>query len=88
MAEVKLPRVLGAAKEFNVGQDTLIEFLVTKGFNRDELKPQAKLSEEMYYALQQNFQSDKNAKSKADQVEIPKTTQAERKKKRRRRNNI
>ena len=52
MAEVKLPRLLAAAKEFNVGQDTLVEFLVGKGFDRDELKPTAKLTEEMYHALQ------------------------------------
>ena len=81
MAEVKLPRLLAAAKEFNVGQDTLIEFLVGKGFNRDELKPQAKLTEEMYMASLQNFQSDKVAKTKADQVEIPKSAQTERKRK-------
>lgn len=81
MAEVKLPRLLGAAKEFNVGQDTLIEYLVSKGFNRDELKPQTKLTEDMYFALQQNFQSDKVAKTKADQVEIPKSAQTERKRK-------
>jgi translation initiation factor IF-2 len=81
MAEVKLPRLLGAAKEFNVGQDTLIEFLVSKGFNRDDLKPQTKLTEDMYFALQQNFQSDKVAKTKADQVEIPKSAQTERKRK-------
>lgn len=81
MAEVKLPRLLGAAKEFNIGQDTLIEFLVGKGFDRDELKPTAKLTHEMYTALQQNFQGDKVAKTKADQVEIPKSTQTERKRK-------
>src|SRR5262245_13799640 len=81
MAEVKLPRLLGAAKEFNIGQDTLIEFLVGKGFDRDELKPTAKLSVEMYEALQHNFQGDKNAKTKADQIEIPKSVQAERRRK-------
>src|SRR4030095_2061248 len=81
MAEVKLPRLLGAAKEFNIGQDTLIEFLVSKGFDRDELKPTAKISEEMYHALQQNFQSDKVAKTKADLVEIPKTAPAEKRRK-------
>ena len=74
MSEIKLPRLLGAAKEFNVGQDTLIEFLAKKGFNRDDLKPTAKLNEEMYRALQAEFQGDKNAKTKADQVEIPKNT--------------
>ena len=46
MSELKLPRLLAAAKEFNIGQDTLIEFLVKKGFNRDDLKPTAKLSED------------------------------------------
>jgi translation initiation factor IF-2 len=81
MSELKLPRLLAAAKEFNIGQDTLIEFLVKKGFNRDDLKPTAKLGEDMYYALQAEFQGDKVAKNKADQVEIPKGGQAEAKKK-------
>src|SRR3954447_23207905 len=72
MSELKLPRLLAAAKEFNIGQDTLVEFLAGKGFNRDELKPTAKLSEGMYRALQQEFQSDKAIKNKADQIEIPK----------------
>ena len=72
MSEIKLPRLLAAAKEFNVGQDTLVEFLAKKGFNRDDLKPTAKLSEDMYTALQREFQGDKAAKTKADQVEIPK----------------
>lgn len=81
MSELKLPRLLAAAKEFNIGQDTLIDFLASKGFPKDELKPTAKLTEQMYYALQQQFQSDKVAKSKADQIEIPKSAAAERKRK-------
>lgn len=80
MSELKLPRLLAAAKEFNIGQDTLVDFLAAKGFNRDDLKPTAKLTEAMYAALQAGFQSDKAAKSKADQVEIPKSA-AEKKKK-------
>jgi translation initiation factor IF-2 len=81
MSELKLPRLLAAAKEFNVGQDTLVEFLVGKGFTRDDLKPTAKLSEQMYTALQREFQGDKVARTKADQIEIPKGMQAEKKKK-------
>ncbi|MCX6207760.1 MAG: translation initiation factor IF-2 [Bacteroidetes bacterium] len=81
MSDLKLPRLLAAAKEFNIGQDTLIEFLVKKGFSRDELKPTAKLTEDHYYALQAEFQQDKQAKNKADQVEIPKGAQAEARKK-------
>jgi translation initiation factor IF-2 len=81
MSELKLPRLLAAAKEFNVGQETIIDFLAKKGFNKDELKPTAKLSEDMYYALQAEFQGDKVAKNKADQVEIPKGGGGEQKKK-------
>jgi translation initiation factor IF-2 len=81
MAELKLPRLLGAAKEFNIGQDTLIDFLIGKGFPKDELKPTSKLTEDMYRSLQQEFQSDKAAKMKSDQVDLPKGAQAEAKKK-------
>lgn len=81
MAELKLPRLLAAAKEFNVGQDTLIEFLAGKGFSKDELKPTSKLTEDMYRALQQEFHGDKAAKLKSDQVDLPKGSQAEAKKK-------
>lgn len=81
MAEIKLPRLLAAAKEFNIGQDTLIDFLNGKGFAKDELKPTSKLTEEMYYALQQEFSSDKAAKAKSDQIEIPKGNAMEARKK-------
>ena len=80
MSELKLPRLLAAAKEFNVGQDTIIDFLAKRGFNKDELKPTAKLSEAMYTSLQAEFQNDKQAKNKADLVEIPKSQQTERRK--------
>jgi translation initiation factor IF-2 len=81
MAELKLPRLLAAAKEFNVGQDTIIDFLIGKGFPKDELKPTSKLSEDMYRALQLEFQGDKAAKMKSDQVDLPKGAVAEAKKK-------
>jgi translation initiation factor IF-2 len=81
MAELKLPRLLAAAKEFNVGQDTLIDFLKGKGFPKDELKPTSKLTEEMYRSLQLEFQTDKAAKIKSDQLELPKGTVIEAKKK-------
>ena len=80
MAELKLPRLLAAAKEFNVGQDTIIDFLIAKGFPKDELKPTSKLTEDMYRSLQQEFSSDKAAKIKSDQLELPKGSQAEAKK--------
>lgn len=82
MAEtITTPRLMAAAKEFNIGKDTLVDFLVGKGFDRDGLKPTAKLTEDMYRALQAEFQSDKVAKQKAVQIDLPKGTVAEPKKK-------
>src|SRR6187402_2692891 len=82
MAEtLTTPRLMAAAKEFNIGKDTLVDFLVGKGFNKDDLKPTAKLSEDMYRALQAEFQSDKVAKMKAIQIDLPKGAAAETRKK-------
>jgi translation initiation factor IF-2 len=80
MAEtISTPRLMAAAKEFNIGKDTLVDFLVNKGFDRDELKPTAKLTEAMYRALQNEFQSDKVAKLKAVQIDLPKGGEAKKK---------
>ncbi len=72
---------MAAAKEFNIGKETLVDFLVGKGFDKDELKPTSKLSEDMYRALQQEFQSDKVAKLKSDQIDLPKGSLEAKKKK-------
>jgi translation initiation factor IF-2 len=72
---------MAAAKEFNIGKDTLVDFLVTKGFSKDDLKPTSRLTEEMYHSLQQEFSSDKAAKAKSDAIEIPKGSGGEGKKK-------
>src|SRR5215207_5248236 len=83
MAEtLTTPRLMAAAKEFNIGKDTLVDFLVGKGFDKDELKPTAKITEDMYRALQNEFQSDKVAKLKAVQIDLPKGAVGEAKKKR------
>jgi len=78
MSEVasNTPRLMAAAKEFNIGKDTLIDFLTAKGFNADDLKPTAKLTEPMYRMLQAEFQQDKVAKQKAEHVELIKGTGA------------
>jgi translation initiation factor IF-2 len=81
MAETTTLRLMAAAKEFNIGRETLVDFLVGKGFNKDDLKPTSKLTEEMYRALQQEFQSDKVAKLKSDQIDLPKGSLESKKKK-------
>ncbi len=72
MSELITPRLMAAAKEFNIGTSTLVDFLVTKGFSSDDLKPTSKLSEPMYRVLQSEFQQDKVAKQKAQQIDLPK----------------
>jgi translation initiation factor IF-2 len=72
---------MAAAKEFNIGKETLVDFLVGKGFSKDDLKPTSKLTEDMYRALQQEFQSDKVAKLKSDQIDLPKGSLEAKKKK-------
>jgi len=81
MSEINTPRLMAAAKEFNIGTNTLIEFLVSKNFNADELKPTTKLTEAMYRVLQSEFQQDKAAKQKAEQVDLPKGGAEQKKKK-------
>ncbi|MEO6406384.1 MAG: translation initiation factor IF-2, partial [Ferruginibacter sp.] len=83
MSEANTPRLMAAAKEFNIGKDTLIDFLVSRSFPSDDLKPTSKLTEEMYRVLQTEFQGDKVAKQKAEQIDLPKAaSSAEPKKKR------
>ncbi len=82
MAEINTPRLMAAAKEFNIGTGTLTDFLVSKGFETGGLKPSSKISEEMYLVLQVEFQPDKVAKQKAEQIDLPKNTPADNKKRR------
>jgi translation initiation factor IF-2 len=76
VASNNTPRLMAAAREFNIGKETLIEVLVSKGFNPDDLTTNAKLTEPMYRVLQAEFQQDKAAKQKAQQVDLPKGANA------------
>lgn len=80
MAEIMTPRIMAAAREFNIGKETLLDFLSAKGFETADLTPNSKLSEDMYSALQKEFQSDKLAKKKAEAVDLPKSAPVEVKK--------
>lgn len=80
MAETTTPRIMAAALEFNIGKDTLMDFLKSKGFETNDLKPTSKISEDMYTALQKEFQPDKLAKKKAEAVDLPKSAPVEVKK--------
>ena len=60
-------RLSKAAREFNIGITTVIDFLNNKGFKltRD---PNAKLSQEMYNLLMQEFASEKHVKEEAKKI--------------------
>ncbi|WP_276132441.1 translation initiation factor IF-2 [Polluticoccus soli] len=68
----KTPRLLAAAKEFNIGKETLVEFLTSKGFEINASNPNTKLTEVMYDALQAEFAQDKAAKRKSEEIALPK----------------
>jgi 5-methylcytosine-specific restriction protein B len=53
------PRLLAAAKEFNIGKGNLLEFLTSKGFQVVD-SPAFKLSSEMYLALKDEFSEVSN----------------------------
>ena len=76
---IKIPRLLAAAIEFNVGKETLIDFLSKQGFEL-ESKPNPKLNLKMYEALQEEFAKDKATKIKSDAIELPKPVGGEKKK--------
>ena len=71
MTNTKTPRLLEAAKEFNIGRDTLVMFLTDKGFAVTS-SPSTKLTEQMYNALQVEFASDKLAKRRSEEIALPK----------------
>ncbi len=57
-------RLSKAAKEFNVGKDTIVEFLAKKGFKVDP-SPNTKLTAEMYALLVKEYQGEKDVKEEA-----------------------
>jgi translation initiation factor IF-2 len=57
-------RLSKAAKEFNVGKDTIVEFLAKKGFQVDP-SPNTKLTSDMYALLVKEYQGEKEVKNEA-----------------------
>src|SRR5690625_113518 len=62
-------RLVKVAKELNVGTGSIVDFLAKKGFEIDN-RPTARVSEEMYNLLVQEFQSSMALKEQADQLVI------------------
>ncbi len=65
--EVKNIRLSKAAREFNVGTSTIVEFLAKKGMNIDP-SPNTKLTPEQYALVVKEYQGEKEVKKNADQL--------------------
>ncbi len=63
--------LLKVAKEINVGKDTIVEFLKTKGHIIDP-KPTAKLTEEQNQLVMAEFASEAQVKAEAQQMKVDK----------------
>jgi translation initiation factor IF-2 len=65
MAEANKPvRLNKIAREFNLGIQTIVDFLASKGMDVDA-KPNTKIDAEAYALIRSNFQDEKAAKEKA-----------------------
>ena len=60
-------RLSKAAREFNVGISTIVEFLHKKGIDIDA-KPNTKINGEVYEILMQEFQSEKTVKEESKKI--------------------
>ena len=70
MADANKPvRLSKAAREFNLGIGTIVDFLDTKGI-QVEAKPNTKLVPEVYALVRSNFQGDKDAKEAAQRSTV------------------
>lgn len=70
MADANKPvRLSKAAREFNLGIGTIVDFLETKGI-QVEAKPNTKLDPEVYALVRNNFQGDKDAKEAAQRSTV------------------
>lgn len=72
MADVNKPvRLSKAAREFNLGIGTIVDFLESKGISVDA-KPNTKLDPDVYAIVRGNFQGDKDAKEAAQRTSATK----------------
>jgi len=60
-------RLSKAAREFNIGINTVVDFLSKKGFKVDR-DPNAKITQEMYALLMKEFASEKHVKEEAKKI--------------------
>ncbi|MCX6247444.1 MAG: translation initiation factor IF-2 [Bacteroidetes bacterium] len=60
-------RLSKAAREFNIGVSTVVDFLLKRGFTIEK-DPNSKLSQEMYTLLMKEFATEKHVKEEAKKI--------------------
>ncbi len=68
--ESKMYRLNKLMKEFNVGMDTIVKFLASKGHILENPTQNTKVTEEQYNLLSKKYQSDKEVKELSSNLEI------------------
>lgn len=66
-SDVKATRLSKAAREFNVGISTIVEFLHKKGFSLDQ-NPNTKIPQEAYLLLVKEYSTDIRAKKESENL--------------------
>jgi len=67
MAEIRLSKLI---KQFNIGLDTLVEFLNSKGAGIEDANPNLKISDEFLPELHKKFGKDLELKEAAEKVDV------------------
>ena len=70
-----MARISKVTKEFNLGLDTIVDFLENKNFKIDR-DPNAKITDEMYELLKKEFQPESVKKQEAQEVDLSETRKA------------
>ena len=67
MAEIRLSKLI---KQFNIGLDTLVDFLNSEGAGIEDANPNLKVSEDYLPALHKKFGKDLELKEQAEKVDV------------------
>ena len=67
MAEIRLSKLI---KQFNIGLDTLVDFLNSEGAGIEDANPNIKVSEDYLPALHKKFGKDLELKEQAEKVDV------------------
>ncbi len=70
-----MARISKVTKEFNLGLDTIVDFLEKNNFKIDR-DPNAKITDEMYELLKKEFQPESVKKQEAQEVDLSETRKA------------